>query len=183
MSQISNSKLKKAVEAILFISGNSVSVADLVKVLEVEKSLIESAVKELQSESENRGVIITEASQTYQMATHPDVSSVVKNFLQAQLREKLTEAAIETLAIITYKQPIAKAEIEAIRGVNSQYILKLLLQRGLIEKVQSQTDARVNLYQTTHEFLHHLGIKKLSELPDFDDILKNISLPQEPKES
>ena len=176
MSQ--NLKLKKAVEAILFMVGSPVSLAELSRALEADQEQIGQAIVELQKEFENHGLIITENNESYQMVTSPEVSGVVKNYIQAQLREKLTEAAIETLTIITYRQPVSKTEIEAIRGVNSQYILKLLMQRGLAEHVPSQTDARVLLYQTTHELLHHLGIKNLKELPNFEEIKNNMTLSQ-----
>ena len=101
----------------------------------------------------------------------------VKKFLSLELREKLTESAIETLGIILYKQPVSKSEIENIRGVNSQYILRLLLIRGLIEKIQSPSDKRMQLYKTTLEFMQHLGIKDIKELPDFEELTKAIELP------
>lgn len=170
--------LKKSIEAILFVAGSPVSLNELKKSLEVEEQDILNSIEELKIEMTDRGVILTESNKTYQLATHPDVSPYIKNYLQAQLREKLTEAALETLSIIAYKQPVSRAEIEAIRGVNCQYVLRLLSQRGLIEKTHSSTDARVLLYQTTHEFLHHLGLKDIKELPDFDEISKNINLPQ-----
>ena len=85
---------------------------------------------------------------------------------------------METLAIIIYRQPISKVEIENIRGVNSQYILRQLLIRGLIEKVASTTDRRSQNYQPTIELMQHLGIKDMKELPDFEELTKNIQLSE-----
>lgn len=170
-----NDKLKKSIEAILFISGNSVSVSDLASTLNAKKEEVKQAVQNLKESLSGHGIVITESNDTYQMATDPNISSAVKKYLQSKLREKFTEASAETLAIIAYKQPISRAEIESIRGVNSQYILKLLQQRGLIEKTSSSSDARVILYQITHEFLHHLGIESIEELPDFEKISENIT--------
>ncbi|OGE84751.1 MAG: SMC-Scp complex subunit ScpB [Candidatus Doudnabacteria bacterium RIFCSPHIGHO2_02_FULL_46_11] len=171
-------KLKKNMEAILFMAGNPVSISEIAKSLEIEETQAHTLLDQLQAEWQERGIVISHSGNSYQMVTSSEASPAVKNFIQAQLREKLTEAAVETLSIITYKQPVSKTEIESIRGVNSQYILKLLLQRGLIEKLASAADARVQLYQTTHEFLHHLGVKSLKELPDFEEIIKNITLPE-----
>jgi segregation and condensation protein B len=93
------------------------------------------------------------------------------------LREKLSDAALETLAVIAYRQPVSKAEIENIRGVNSQYTIRHLLIRGLIEKIGSQTDKRVQHYKTTLEFMQHLGLKDVNELPDFEELTKHIQMP------
>src|SRR3989338_4626250 len=147
--------LKNAIEAILFVAGSPVSSNELAKILETPIEEVKVAIQELKEELRSRGIVITEANDTFQMTTNSSVSTQVKNYLQGQLREKLTEATIETLSVIAYKQPVSRAEIEAVRGVNSQYVLRLLLQRGLIEKTSSSTDARVLLYKTTHEFFHH----------------------------
>src|SRR4029077_11229380 len=96
------------------------------------------------------------------------------------LREKLTDATVEVLAIIAYRQPISKAEMEAIRGVNSQYSIRNLLMRGLIEKTPTPADARSFLYQTTTEFLMHLGLGSVKDLPEFEKLVENIKLPQTP---
>lgn len=169
---------KKSLIAILFVAGNSVTTAELAKILEISEDEVASGIESVRPELEEFGLVITKSRDSFQMGTSAEVSTVVKNFIQAQLREKLTEAAIETLAIIAYKQPVSRAEIESIRGVNSQYILKLLLQRGLVEKIASKNDARVLLYQTTHEFLQHLGIKDMSELPSFEEIEKQMETPE-----
>jgi segregation and condensation protein B len=113
-------------------------------------------------------------------ATHSQNSDMVKNFLNADLREKLTEATVEVLAIIAYRQPIAKSEIEAIRGVNSQYSIRHLLMRGLIEKISNPDDGRSNYYQVTTEFMQQLGLTSMADLPDFETLVSKISLPQTP---
>ena len=175
-----NEKLKKNIQAILFVAGGPVTIPELVKVLGKEEEEIKNALTELSNGLRDQGIVITQSKNTYQMATSPESSTAVKNYLQEQLRERLTEVALETLSIVAYKQPVSRAEIEAIRGVNSQYILRLLAQRGLIEKIPSPTDARVLLYETTHEFLHHLGISDVKELPDFEQITAAMEPPQTP---
>src|SRR5207244_9416891 len=116
---------------------------------------LKSAVAELISQNQTSGIILLAHDKKLQLASNPENSSVVKKFLSLELREKLTDAALETLAIILYRQPVSKAEIENIRGVNSQYILRQLLIRGLIEKIQSPSDKRMQLYKTTLEFMQH----------------------------
>ena len=125
----------------------------------------------------NSGIIVLSSGDKLQLASNPDNSAPVKKFLALELREKLTDAALETLAIILYKQPVSKTEIENIRGVNSQYSIRHLLIRGLVEKIPSPSDKRMQLYKTTLEFMQHLGIKDMKDLPDFDELTKNIQLP------
>jgi chromosome segregation and condensation protein ScpB len=101
-------------------------------------------------------------------------------FLNADLREALTDATIEVLAIIAYRQPISKAEIESIRGVNSQYSIRALLMRGLIEKVANPHDSRGAHYQVTTEFMQQLGITSIKDLPSFEEIAVKVRLPDVP---
>ncbi len=126
------------------------------------------------------GVVLLEAPEGFQLATNSSNSDLVKAFLNADLRESLTEATVEVLAIIAYRQPISKAEIEAIRGVNSQYSLRSLLMRGLIEKVPNPNDARGSMYKITTEFLMQLGITSVNDLPDFEELVSKIQLPETP---
>jgi segregation and condensation protein B len=170
-------KLKSLIQSILFVSAKPVGLKQLAEVLEVDEETVKSAVAEIVSDNKYSGVVLLAHGSRLQLATNPENSSVVKKFLSLELREKLTDAALETLAVITYKQPVSRAEIENIRGVNSQYILRSLLIRGLIEKTESPTDRRVHLYKTTLEFMQHLGIKDMKELPDFEELTKNVQLP------
>jgi segregation and condensation protein B len=98
--------------------------------------------------------------------------------MSSELREKLTDATVEVLAIIAYKQPVSKMEIEAIRGVNSQYSVRSLLMRGLIERIPNPSDARSYLYQITTEFLQHMGITSVKDLPEFEKLVEKIKLPE-----
>jgi segregation and condensation protein B len=161
-------QLKNTLEALLFVSGKPLKVKDFVKILETDEIAIKSALDSLSLAKKDSGLVILEYSPT------------VKNFLNAELREKLTDATVEVLAIIAYRQPISKAEIEAIRGVSSQYSLRNLLIRGMIEKVSNPSDARSVYYQTTTEFLMHLGIGSVKELADFEKLVEHIKLPQTP---
>lgn len=169
--------LKSQILSILFVASKPVSIKELLDVLEVSEDELKSAIAELVSTNQTSGIILLAHNNKLQLASNPDNSSVVKKFLSLELREKLTDPTIETLAIILYKQPVSKAEIENIRGVNSQYVLRQLLIRGLIEKIQSASDKRMQLYKTTLEFMQHLGIKDMKELPDFEELTKSIELP------
>jgi segregation and condensation protein B len=172
--------LKNQIESLLFVSSKPLSYKTLAKLLGQSEGNVRIAGAELVEERKTSGIVVLEAGGTYQMATNSDNSDLVKTFLNADLREKLTEATVEVLAIIAYRQPISKAEVEAIRGVNSQYSLRALLMRGIVEKIPNPYDARGSLYQVTTEFLQHLGLTSIDELPDFETITKAIKLPEGP---
>lgn len=170
--------LKSIIESILFVAGRPVTLKELQKITGKSGEEVGAALAELTSVRQNTGIIVLEQNESYLMSTNPDNSAAVKDFLNTDLREKLTDAAIETLAIVTYKQPVARAEIEAIRGVNSQYTLRLLMMRGLIEKDVNRQDQRSNFYRTTHEFLQHLGLQTIKDLPDFTELTAKVKPPE-----
>ncbi|MBI2355855.1 MAG: SMC-Scp complex subunit ScpB [Candidatus Doudnabacteria bacterium] len=170
-------KLKSQILSVLFAASKPVTLKELCDVLEVSEEEIKNAVASITAQNQGSGIVLLAHNNKLQLATNPDNSTVVKQFLSLELREKLTDAALETLAVIAYRQPISRAEVENIRGVNSQYTLRQLLIRGLIEKVGSTADRRVQLYRTTLEFMQHLGLKDMKDLPDFEELTKNIQLP------
>jgi segregation and condensation protein B len=158
--------LKSAVEALLFVSNDPVTVAQLSKVLELEEGLVEELLAELQEEYADRGIQVKAVAGGYQMCTRPEHADVIKRLLRMDMREPLSQAALETLAIIAYRQPITRAEIEAIRGVRSDHVLEKLLEAQLI-KVSGRKEApgRPLLYVTTERFLRTFGLRDLSDLP------------------
>ncbi len=172
--------LKSKIESILFVASKPLSIKDLSKILNQPEPQVQSAMEDLANLKKDSGVVVLENNGEYQLATSSENSSIVKDFLNTDLREKLTDATVEVLAIIAYRQPISKAEIEAIRGVNSQYSIRHLLMRGMIEKVSNPNDARSYLYQTTTEFLQHLGLTSVKDLMEFDKLVENIKLPDTP---
>jgi len=173
-------QLKSVLESLLFISGKPLGAKELAKFLEQAQGEVQTALDELTREKQETGIVILESNGKYQMSTNAQNSTQVKNFLNAELREKLTDATVEVLGIIAYRQPISKAEIEAIRGVNSQYSLRHLLMRGLVEKVSNPNDARSVYYQTTTEFLQHVGLTSVKDLPAFEELVSQVKLPETP---
>jgi segregation and condensation protein B len=169
-------KLKSIILSVLFVASKPVGMRELLDTIEAEESEIREAITSLVADNAHTGIILLAHNDKLQLSSNPDNSYEVKRFLSLELREKLTDSALETLAIILYKQPVSKAEIENIRGVNSQYTLRHLLIRGLIEKT-SGNDKRASYYKTTLEFMQHLGIKDMKDLPDFEELTKNIQLP------
>lgn len=173
-------KLKSQILSILFVASKPVALDELKSALEISDEELKEAIAEIVSENLESGIILLAHNNRLQLSSNPDNSAQVKKFLSLELREKLTDAALETLAIIAYKQPVSKAEVESIRGVNSQYSIRHLLIRGLIEKIQSPSDKRMQLYRTTLEFMQFLGLKDMKELPDFDELTKSIELSPPP---
>lgn len=171
-------KLKSQILSILFVSSKPVSLSELEASLDLPADEIRQGIAAIVADNQSSGIILLAHNDKLQLSTNPDNSATVKKFLALELREKLSDAALETLAVIAYRQPVSKAEIENIRGVNSQYTIRHLLIRGLIEKIGSPNDKRVQHYRTTLEFMQHLGLKDMRDLPDFDEITKNIQMPE-----
>jgi len=173
--------LKNILESLLFVATKPLKAENLAIFLEIDAEPIKAALEELKKDRLENGIILLESNGEYQLATNAANSTFVKNFLNAELREKLTDASVEVLAIIAYRQPISKSEIEAVRGVNSQYSIRSLLMRGLVEKISNPLDGRSFLYQTTTDFLQQMGLTSVKDLPEFEKLVSQIKLPQTPE--
>ncbi len=158
---------KAMMEALLFASPEPLRVKDLKEMTGLPENEIEDLLDELREEYSQRGggVLITQLAGGYIMHTNPDHSGWARK-LKASEPAKLSQASLESLAIIAYKQPITKAELEALRGVNSDGVMKTLLDRRLIKIVsRKEAPGKPLLYGTTQEFLIHFGLKDLTGLP------------------
>jgi|YelNatPaOPRAMG01_1025707.scaffolds.fasta_scaffold29462_4 segregation and condensation protein B len=168
-----NGRLKSAIECMLFVSPEPLPAAQMAAALETEESAIEKAVEELIEDLSDRGLQIVRVAGGYQMCTKPEFSSVCQRIMIRQ-NQKLSRAALETLAVIAYRQPVTQPEIEAIRGVNVSGVIKTLMDKGLIHEVgRKQTPGRPILYGTTPQFLEYMGLEDLSQLPDIDTLATN----------
>ncbi len=172
-----NRRLQKAaIEALLFIAGEPITINSLMKASEIPEMEIKSLMNELISEyrERNSGILIAEIADGYQMVTNPEYSLWVKKLKNINQSNKLSQPALETLAIIAYKQPLTKLEIDQLRGVNSDGAVKSLLDKRLIRIVgKKESPGRPFLYGTTKEFLQYFGLKNLSDLPPINDFLKD----------
>lgn len=164
--------LPSKLEAVLFVAGEPVSVARLARVLGEEEAEIASAVEGLRSGHEGRasGLAILESPEGFQLVTAAEAHGAVEAFVTSGMRERLTPAAAETLAIIAYRGPVSRAGIEAIRGVNSQFTLRMLSLRGLVSRRPHPADQRRFVYEVSAEFLRLLGIARLGDLPGFREL-------------
>lgn len=160
--------LTAVLETLLFVADEPVEVGHLAKVLQLDSATVYQALQQLDYEyaSTERGLRIQEYGTTFQLVTRPSFASLVETFLNIELTTKLSTPALETLAIIAYRQPITRPQIEAVRGVDSSAILRSLLQRGLIsESGRVEGVGRPILYTVTEQFMQHFGILSLDELP------------------
>lgn len=166
-------KLKGIIEALLFISNDPLKPDQIASVLEVDEEVVRSSLEKLREEYESRdgGIQIIEIAGGYQMGTRPEHAEWLRKFYTRQVPTRLSRSALETLAIIAYKQPITKAEVDAIRGVNSDSVINSLLAKGLITiSGRKRGPGRPLLYSTTDKFLHHFGLKDLSDLPSLEEM-------------
>ncbi len=158
------------VESLLFVANEPVHLERLAAVLEVDSEQVETALGELATIYAGRGIRIQRKGQRVQMVTAPESADYVRRFLGLDLSGKLTPAALETLAIVAYRQPVTRAQIESIRGVNSDSVLRTLINRGLIEEQGRLEQAgRPIVYGTTFEFLQQFGLLSLDQLPPLED--------------
>ena len=150
--------LDSQIEAILFLRSEPVSKKELAKILEKSTEEIENALFVLEERLETRGVVLLSKEDNAMLATSPEMSSIIEKMRKEELSRDLGKAGLETLSIILYKAPITRSRIDYLRGVNSNFILRNLLIRGLIEKVSNPDDQRSYLYKPTFELLSFLGV-------------------------
>jgi segregation and condensation protein B len=169
--------LKSAIEAILLVVDEPVSVLTIAQVTNTPEIEVNKELKRLQKEFEQRdgGITLREVAGGWRFYTNEHSSEVVERFLKDGMTARLTQASLETLAVIAYKQPVSRGRIAAIRGVNVDGVVRTLLNRGLIEESGSETDSQAILYKTTPYFLERLGIASLDELPPVADYLPNMA--------
>jgi len=161
--------LAAQVESLLFVADGPVSVGRLAEALDFTPGNIEQALSDLEAAYAGRGLRLQRVGSRVQLITAPQAAPCIERFLGLEARTRLSRAALETLAIIAYRQPITRPEIEAVRGVNSDSVLRTLLSVALIEEVgRAPTVGRPILYGTTFEFLQRFGLYRLDDLPPLD---------------
>lgn len=159
---------KGRIEAILFVAGDAVDIRDLVRALGTDEKKVRKALQDLESEYDfnQRGFMIKRFGEKVQLATRPLYAEDVVRLLQPVQKQSLSQAAMETLAVVAYRQPVTRADVEQIRGVKCDYSLQSLTAKGLIQEVgRKETIGRPILFGTTDEFLSRFGIESLDRLP------------------
>lgn len=164
----------RTLEALLFVSDEPLTPVVLSQALELDRRTIESMCDRLQAELEDRGsgLVLRTVAGGWRLFTHPDTQPQVERFVLSSRQARLTKAALETLAIVAYKQPATRHQVSAIRGVNSDGVLRALVDRGLIEEAgRDEGPGRPVLYATTPQFLERLGLPSLAALPSLAPLL------------
>ena len=168
--------LENVIESVLFVAGEPVPISDLCFKFNVKQKEIETAAKKLQEKyNEKSGIKLLCFNNKLQFASNPDYVDYVTLILNPIRQRNLTKATLETIAIVAYKQPITRMEIEEVRGVNSDYAINILLEHKLIEIVgRKDTVGKPALFGTTDEFLKRFDISSINDLPDYDELLEKV---------
>lgn len=163
------SNLPALIESLLFVADRPTPTDVIAQVLNVSPEAVEEALQALDAQLTQRGIRLQRKGTQVQLVSMPEAAPYIQRFLGLELSGRLTQPALETLAIIAYRQPITRAALEAIRGVNCDGVLRTLVSRGLVEEVGRLEQAgRPILYGTTFEFLQYFGLKSLDELPPLE---------------
>lgn len=166
LNAVGTPSIARTAAALLFVAEGPVSVNQLARVLEAKPRELESALGEIEAWLADGGLSLQRQGDRIQVVTAPDLAAYVERFLGLDLSSRLSAAALETLAIIAYRQPTTRAEIESIRGVNCDGVLRTLSTKGLVGEVGRLEQAgRPILYGTTFEFLQHFGLRQVQDLP------------------
>lgn len=168
-------KLEAQIESILFFKSEPVSLKELSATLKVPRENLQLAISNLQKEYSAKGIVVVTNGEEISFGTHPDNSTLIETMQKEELSRELGRAGLETLAIVLYKGPISRREIDQIRGVNSGFILRNLLIRGLVEKVDSPTGERSFSYGPTLKLLEYLGVTNKEELPEYSEAFKKMA--------
>lgn len=158
-----------ALEAILFIHGEPISIKKIAESLKMDEALAETLVAEYEKtlSGAERGLILVRIGDRVQLSTKPELNHALADFVKSELSEELSPASLEVLSLIAYLGPVSRSKLEYIRGVNSSFILRSLLIRGLIDRHLDPANSLAYLYSPTFELLEHLGVKSLEELPEY----------------
>lgn len=162
------SDLTKKIEALLFWKAEPVSVKKLSEWLEAKPDEITRAISELEASLSSSGIVLVQKEDEVMLGTAPEFSDLIKKLAKEELNRDLGKAGLETLSIIAYYGPLTRSEIDYIRGVNSTFVLRTLLIRGLIERIQNKKDMRTFLYKPTFDLLSHLGLSDIKNLPEYN---------------
>lgn len=166
--------LSSQIEAVLFYKAEPLSIKRLAQIFKKDEIEIKNSIRELREELKGRGLALVEWEDEITLGTSKEVSELIETLTKEELVKDLGKAGLETLSIILYQGPLVRADIDYIRGVNSSFILRNLLIRGLIERVENPKDQRSFLYKPTLELISYLGLSHITELPDYELVQRDI---------
>ncbi len=175
--------LPQQLEAILFWKAEPISIKKLASFLSLSEDAVRTGLTELEQSLQGRGITLVRTQDDVMLGTAKELSSLIQVITQENISTDLGKSGLETLSIILYRGPISRTDIDYIRGVNSQFIIRNLLVRGLIERVDNPKDSRSYLYTSSLELLAHLGLSKVTDLPDYEAVSKDIDSFQQSTET
>jgi len=178
------STIDAKIEALLFFKSEPVSIKKISELIGETSEKVSEALVVLENKLSDRGLVLMRKDDEVELRTSPEMSDLISAVTKEELTRDLGRAGLETLSIILYKGPISRREIDYIRGVNSNFILRNLLIRGLVERIQNTNDARSFLYKPTFEVLSFMGISKIEDLPEYVEVKREVEevIEQEKKE-
>ncbi|MDA2962750.1 MAG: SMC-Scp complex subunit ScpB [Actinomycetota bacterium] len=171
---MSNRQVERSIEAILMVVDEPVSELTLAQVLGRTIDEIDSALANLTTSYDGRGFTLKKIGGGWRFYSHPEMAPIVEKFVLDGQQSRLTQAALETLSVVAYRQPVSRARISAIRGVNVEAVMKTLVTRGLVEESGLEHETGAILYRTTSYFLERLGLNSLADLPALAPYLPNL---------
>lgn len=171
---MSDVEVERSIEAILMVVDEPVTELTLAQVLERTVDEIEAALARLSQSYEDRGFALKKIGGGWRFYSHPDLAGVVERFVLDGQQSRLTQAALETLSVVAYRQPVSRARVSAIRGVNVEAVMKTLITRGLVDESGLEHETGAILYRTTSFFLERLGLNSLDDLPALAPYLPNL---------
>ena len=179
-------QIQAIIESVLFAAGDAVELSQLADIVDIDKKSLREIIKKMIDayNFEHRGIHIIQLNDAYQMCTRGEYYDYVSRLAEPRRKQNLSNAAMEVLSIIAYKQPVTRTAIEHIRGVNCDYIVNRLVEKNLIEEVgRLDVPGRPILFGTTQEFLRCFGLSSLDELPDFESLASDTEIAQMELES
>lgn len=171
--------LHKAIEAILFYRGEPVSFSELSKLLKLHEEGIREEVAKLRDRLADSGLSLVETGDAVTLATSADTSELITKLRKEELSRDLSKATLETLSIILYGDLVTRADIDFIRGVNSSFIVRNLLVRGLVERTTHPTDNRKIVYAPTADLLTYMGVGKIEDIPEYTAVREKLQAAKE----
>jgi len=166
--------ITQIIEAVLFFKGEPMEIAKLAKTVHASEAEVRDALQILEEKLLDRGMRLMRKDDEVMLGTAPECGVLIEEIIKEDLNKDLGKAGLETLAIVIYLGPVTRSRMDHIRGVNSTFIIRNLMIRGLIEKVSNPEDQRSFLYRPTFELLSYLGVNKVEELPEYDAVREEI---------
>ena len=172
------------IEALLFFKGEPISKKDIMKSLQIEEGDFDTSIQNLKQTLFERGIVLLQRDGDYTLGTNEELGPFFESMRKEELSKELSKATLETIAIILYKSKSTRGTIDYIRGVNSSFIIRNLLVRGLIEREQDPEDSRAFVYKPSFQLLEYLGVKSVEELPSYEEYMRVLTntVAEKPKE-